>query len=161
MKCVSELLAMLIILCLFWHFQIILASNIPATYSPPDNTAISCGSSGSLTTVDWRAGLVILGPDPQFRCRSSRSKTLFTEKACPYTLSNFSTSLASDIVSAKPIIKEYCVNVNEGKKLTITFSPAKRNRKSDNFFAFVNGIEVVSMPTGLYFSQDGDVGKNT
>ncbi|KAL8471802.1 hypothetical protein ACS0TY_029144 [Phlomoides rotata] len=87
------------------------------------------------------------------------SKALFTVKVGPYTLlSNFSTSPASDDLSAKQIIKEYCVNVDEGKTLTITFSPAQRNRKSDDFFAFVNGIEVVSMPTGLYFSRDGEAG---
>ncbi|KAL8471796.1 hypothetical protein ACS0TY_029141 [Phlomoides rotata] len=213
--CVSELLVMLITLCLFGHFHIIPASNTPATYSPPDNIVISCGSSASSTTMDGRVWtgdsgsrsslpLQIIGKSSNSRAihqlyspdsllyntaRASshefsyvfhvkpgqifirlhffqdsykgfkRSKALFTVKVGPYTLlSNFSTSPASDDLSAKQIIKEYCVNVDEGQTLTITFSPAQRNRKSDDFFAFVNGIEVVSMPIGLYFSRDGEAG---
>lgn len=88
-----------------------------------------------------------------------RSEALFTVKAGPYTLlSNFSTALASDVLGEKRIIKEYCVNIDDGLALTITFSPAQRKRKSDDFYAFVNGIEVVSMPTGLYFTSEGELG---
>ncbi|KAL0311711.1 UNVERIFIED_CONTAM: Cysteine-rich receptor-like protein kinase [Sesamum calycinum] len=85
-----------------------------------------------------------------------RSKALFTVKAGPYTfLSNFS---AADVLGSKQMIREYCVNIDNGGSLTITFSPAQRKRKSDNFYAFVNGIEVVSMPTSLYFTPEGELG---
>ncbi|KAH6791235.1 hypothetical protein C2S51_006241 [Perilla frutescens var. frutescens] len=88
-----------------------------------------------------------------------RSEPLFTVKAGPYTLlSNFSTALASDALGEKQIIKEYCVNIDEGRPLTITFSPAQRRVKSDDFYAFVNGIEIVSMPAGLYFTPEGELG---
>ncbi|EYU44215.1 hypothetical protein MIMGU_mgv1a000477mg [Erythranthe guttata] len=87
------------------------------------------------------------------------SKALFTVKAGPYTLlSNFSTSLISDVSGEKQILKEYCVNVDESRALTLTFSPAQKERKSDDFYAFVNAIEVVSMPTGLYFTPEGELG---
>ncbi|KAL1538821.1 receptor-like protein kinase FERONIA [Salvia divinorum] len=88
-----------------------------------------------------------------------RSEALFTVKAGPYTLlSNFSTALAADVLGEKHIIKEYCVNIDDGRALTITFLPAQGKKKSDNFYAFVNGIEVVSMPTGLYFTPEGELG---
>lgn len=88
-----------------------------------------------------------------------QSEALFTVKAGPYTLlTNFSTALASHVLGEKRIIKEYCVNIDDGLALTITFSPAQRRRKSDDFYAFVNGIEVVSMPTGLYFTPEGKLG---
>ncbi|KAL3624078.1 hypothetical protein CASFOL_032894 [Castilleja foliolosa] len=84
------------------------------------------------------------------------SKSLFTVKAGPYTLlNNFSPALASGV---KQIIKEYCINIDENRALTLIFTPAQKKRKSDNFYAFVNGIEVVSMPTGLYFTPEGDLG---
>ncbi|KAL8044222.1 hypothetical protein ABFX02_08G032600 [Erythranthe guttata] len=87
------------------------------------------------------------------------SKALFTVKAGPYTLlSNFSTSLISDVSGEKQIVKEYCVNVDESRALTLTFSPAQKERKSDDFYAFVNAIEVVSMPTGLYFTPEEELG---
>ncbi|XP_047963122.1 receptor-like protein kinase FERONIA [Salvia hispanica] len=88
-----------------------------------------------------------------------RSEALFTVKAGPYTLlSNFSTVLAADVLGEKHIIKEYCVNIDDGWALTITFLPAQGKKKSDNFYAFVNGIEVVSMPTGHYFTPEGELG---
>ncbi|KAI3462613.1 hypothetical protein Pfo_019276 [Paulownia fortunei] len=213
---VSELLDILITLCLFWHIRIILASDIPATYSPPDSIAISCGSSGNLTALDGRVWigdsgfesslslkingkpssnsraihqLASLDSVPYRTARVSRhefsyvfpvkpgqkfirlhfyqdsykgfkrSKALFTVKAGPYTLlSNFSTALIYDVLGAKQIIEEYCVNIGDGRALTITFSPAQKKRKSDDFYAFVNGIEVVSMPTGLYFTPEGELG---
>ncbi|XP_057769784.1 receptor-like protein kinase FERONIA [Salvia miltiorrhiza] len=85
-----------------------------------------------------------------------KSEPLFTVKAGPYTLlTNFSTA---DALGAKHIIKEYCVNIDDGRALTISFFPAQGNKKSDDFYAFVNGIEVVSMPTGLYFTPEGELG---
>ncbi|KAK4490748.1 hypothetical protein RD792_001454 [Penstemon davidsonii] len=88
-----------------------------------------------------------------------KSKALFTVKAGPYTLlSNFSTALTSNALGVKQIIKEYCLNIENDEALTITFSPAQSTRKSDDFYAFINCIEVVSMPTGLYFTPEGELG---
>ncbi|XP_051141371.1 receptor-like protein kinase FERONIA isoform X2 [Andrographis paniculata] len=88
------------------------------------------------------------------------STAFFSVKAEPYTLlSNFSTSFVSNESGASEIIiKEYCVNVDEHQELKITFTPAAKMRKADDFYAFVNGIEVVSMPTGLYFTPEGEFG---
>ncbi|XP_062117767.1 receptor-like protein kinase FERONIA [Humulus lupulus] len=72
------------------------------------------------------------------------SKAFFTVKAGQYTLLRyFSTSFSSEDI----IVKEFCVTV-EHSNLTVTFAPDFSNREA---FAFVNGLEVVSMPVDLYF----------
>ncbi|XP_031119272.1 receptor-like protein kinase FERONIA isoform X1 [Ipomoea triloba] len=88
-----------------------------------------------------------------------KSIDLFTVKAGPYTLlTNFSPSLTADSLGAKFVSKEYCVNVQESQALTITFIPSRAAKASEDVYAFVNGIEIVSMPTGLYFTPEGDLG---
>ncbi|XP_073159530.1 receptor-like protein kinase FERONIA [Henckelia pumila] len=83
------------------------------------------------------------------------SKASFAVKADHYTLlSNFS----ADALGVKHVIKEYCVNIKGDRGLTLTFTPATKMRKGDDFYAFINGIEVVSMPTGLYFTPDEESG---
>ncbi|CAJ2669132.1 unnamed protein product [Trifolium pratense] len=48
--------------------------------------------------------------------------------------------------------KEYCIQINPNENfLNITFIPNKINQ-SNVYYAFVNGIEVVSMPQFLYYS---------
>ncbi|KAL0350774.1 UNVERIFIED_CONTAM: Receptor-like protein kinase FERONIA [Sesamum radiatum] len=168
---VSRLSDILITLCLFWQILVILASNNSANYSPPDSIAISCGSSGELTAPDGRVWIGDSGSEssssPKINGKPSKSRAIHQPDSVPYKtarvshpgpytfLSNFS---AADVLGSKQMIREYCVNIDNGGSLTITFSPAQRKRKSDNFYAFVNGIEVVSMPTSLYFTPEGELG---
>lgn len=87
-----------------------------------------------------------------------RSKAIFTVKAGPYTLlSNFSASLTADALGKKSFVAEFCLNVVENQSLTITFFPSPSGT-SDVSYAFINGIEIVSMPTGLYYTQGNDPG---
>ncbi|XP_058185566.1 receptor-like protein kinase FERONIA, partial [Rhododendron vialii] len=93
-----------------------------------------------------------------YRGGFKRSKAFFTVKAGPYTLlSNFSASLTADASGLDSLVKEYCVNVEENQPLIIRFSPSFGG-SSDEEYAFVNGIEIVSMPAGLYHTQEGDAG---
>ncbi|XP_047320224.1 receptor-like protein kinase FERONIA [Impatiens glandulifera] len=84
------------------------------------------------------------------------STAFFTVKSGPYTLlNNFS---AFDSLSLKSIVKEFTLYIPEdGKPLSITFSPLRANIPSDGTFAFVNGIEVVPMPAGLYYTMEEEV----
>ena len=71
-----------------------------------------------------------------------------------YTLlSNFSASLT--VAAMEPqvasIVKEFIIHVWENQTLNITFSP------SPSFYAFVNGIEVCSMPNNLYISDSEQI----
>ncbi|KAI8534146.1 hypothetical protein RHMOL_Rhmol10G0066300 [Rhododendron molle] len=95
----------------------------------------------------------------RYRGGFKRSKAFFTVKAGPYTLlSNFSASLTADASGLDSLVKEYCVNVEENQSLIMTFSPSLGGSSDDQAYAFVNGIEIVSMPAGLYHTQEGDAG---
>ncbi|KAK4847965.1 hypothetical protein QYF36_007655 [Acer negundo] len=79
-----------------------------------------------------------------------RSKALFSVKAGSFTLlSNFSTSLAADDSQQEIILKEFIVNVQENQNLNIIFTPSQDYKDS---YAFINGIEIVSMPLDLYYT---------
>ncbi|KAL0014787.1 hypothetical protein SO802_001856 [Lithocarpus litseifolius] len=83
-----------------------------------------------------------------------RSKALFSVKAGPFTfLNSFNASLTADADGdpGDTIYKEFCVNINEDERLNITFTPS-----NSNSFAFINGIEILSMPSYLYYTQSDD-----
>jgi serine/threonine protein kinase len=67
---------------------------------------------------------------------------LFTVRAGDYTmLKNFSVSITAQALNQAYIIREFSIADSPGL-LNITFIPEKGN----NSYAFVNGIEIVSMP---------------
>jgi len=70
-------------------------------------------------------------------------------------LKNFSPSLLLRDEMEK-ITKEYCIQIKPSGKLNITFIPNNIN-KLNPFYAFVNGIEVVSMPSFLYYTNPADL----
>ncbi|KAE8722606.1 Receptor-like protein kinase FERONIA [Hibiscus syriacus] len=72
----------------------------------------------------------------------------FPSPAVPL-LRNFSAAQTSEALNYAFIIKEYSINV-DGEFLNLTFSPSS----SPNAYAFVNGIEVLSMPD-IYSNLDG------
>nr|GMD54025.1 receptor-like protein kinase FERONIA [Ipomoea batatas] len=76
---------------------------------------------------------------------------LFSVTANHYVLlKNFSAFVtASASPSNDPTVKkEFIVDVDDKRQLNLTFSP------SPNAYAFVNGIEIVSIPSDLYFRGD-------
>ena len=78
------------------------------------------------------------------------SKALFSVKVGPFTLlSNFSASLTVDADGdpGDTIYREFWVNIEEDEKLNLTFTPS-----DSSSFAFVNGIEILSIPTDLYYT---------
>lgn len=79
------------------------------------------------------------------------SQSFFSVTANAFTLlSNFSAFIYSQNSSQFSFVKEFVINVQENRKLDLTFVP---NPKS---FAFINGIEIVSIPNKVYF-QGKDV----
>ncbi|XP_075659549.1 receptor-like protein kinase FERONIA [Castanea sativa] len=85
-----------------------------------------------------------------------RSKARFSVKAGPFTLlRNFNASLTADAddFPGDNIFREFCVNIEEGQRLNLTLTPS-----DSNSFAFVNGIEILSMPTNLYYTPSDDQG---
>ncbi|XVF81714.1 hypothetical protein PTKIN_Ptkin15bG0177700 [Pterospermum kingtungense] len=82
------------------------------------------------------------------------SKAFFTVITGKFTLlKNFSATLHAQ--GEETLIREFCVNVDEGQRLNLTFIPSPDVSDS---YAFVNGIEIVSMPTNLYYRPAGDEG---
>ncbi|TYG38753.1 hypothetical protein ES288_D13G249500v1 [Gossypium darwinii] len=81
-------------------------------------------------------------------------KAFFSVKAGNFILlSNFSASLRAH--REVTFFKEFCVNLDEGQRLNLTFTPSPYITDS---YAFINGIEVVSMPTNLYYTPASDEG---
>ncbi|KAJ4710708.1 Receptor-like protein kinase [Melia azedarach] len=78
-------------------------------------------------------------------------KAQFSVTIGHYTLLRTSnSSYPKNVSKAEYIIKEYCVEV-DGHTLNITFTPS--NQMSDAY-AFVNMIEVVSVPSDLYIREN-------
>ncbi|KAK1352391.1 Protein kinase domain-containing protein [Heracleum sosnowskyi] len=78
------------------------------------------------------------------------TKPLFSVDAANHTLlSNFSPFLHLKPPSLT-LIKEYVITVNQSRVLEVTFTP------SPNSYAFVNGIEIVSIPDDFYIKGNDD-----
>ncbi|KAA8547901.1 hypothetical protein F0562_004330 [Nyssa sinensis] len=88
----------------------------------------------------------------------NQSDAFFSVKAGPYTLlNNFSALLTAQSLGRESFFREFCVNVEEESQiLTLTFTPSTST--SNDAYAFINGIEIVSMPTYLYYTPPEDVG---
>ncbi|KAI5340679.1 hypothetical protein L3X38_019953 [Prunus dulcis] len=79
-----------------------------------------------------------------------QSKALFSVQAGGFTLlHDFNASVTADALGAETLRREFCLNIDEGQSLTITFTPS---RAIPDAYAFINGIEIVSMPTNLYYT---------
>ncbi|TKY65055.1 Receptor protein kinase FERONIA [Spatholobus suberectus] len=82
-----------------------------------------------------------------------RPKAYFSVKAGSYTLlKDFNASLNADADDdpghSDILFREYCINLEDGQKLNITFIP-----NTTDLYAFINGIEIVSMPPFLYYTN--------
>ncbi|XP_009588433.1 receptor-like protein kinase FERONIA [Nicotiana tomentosiformis] len=153
-----------------WNTDIHFTNLLPSNFATISTTAIA-SEQGSLTRVPYMNARIFksqftytfpVSPGTKFlrlyfhpanySGGFNKSESFFSVTANHFTLlSNFSAFLtlsASADESNKPIRKEYVINVDESQRLNITFSP------SPNSYAFVNGIEIVSMPTDLYIQGD-------
>ncbi|KAL7120134.1 hypothetical protein ACP275_02G104900 [Erythranthe tilingii] len=85
---------------------------------------------------------------------------LFTVEAGPYTLlSNFSASITARALSLTTLAKEFCIIITHQNHhpFNIIFSPSPSS-SSKNTYAFINGIEIVSIPSTLSYCHSGDAG---
>ncbi|XP_012839990.1 PREDICTED: receptor-like protein kinase FERONIA [Erythranthe guttata] len=82
---------------------------------------------------------------------------LFTVETGPFTLlSNFSASLTAESLKVYYFAKEFCLNIQENQRLNMIFSP-ESGRSSDTY-AFINGIEIFSVPPSISYFEGGYVG---
>jgi hypothetical protein len=73
-------------------------------------------------------------------------------------LINFNLSLWLHNDDQQTITKEYCIQIKPNENLlNITFTPNPNNKNQSNlYYAFINAIEVVSMPSFLYYTDLND-----
>ncbi|KAK4431732.1 Pto-interacting protein 1 [Sesamum alatum] len=84
-----------------------------------------------------------------------RLKDLFNVEAGHFTLlSNFSASVTADVLGVSSFVREFCVNVEGSPQINVIFTPA--TSQSVDVYAFVNGIEIISVPAGLSYFRGGD-----
>ncbi|XP_024978240.1 receptor-like protein kinase FERONIA [Cynara cardunculus var. scolymus] len=89
------------------------------------------------------------------------NQSFFSVSANGYTLlTNFSAFLASSFIEnfrsdaidggaqVSNFVKEFIIHVKDAQILNVTFTP------EPNSYAFINGIEIVSMPENLYFNDE-------
>ncbi|XP_021800893.1 LOW QUALITY PROTEIN: receptor-like protein kinase FERONIA [Prunus avium] len=80
-----------------------------------------------------------------------RSEALFSVKAGGFTLlKDFNSSVTADASGSATIYREFCLNVESEQSLNITFNPS---RATSDAYAFINGIEIVSVPNNLYYTS--------
>ncbi|XP_022158504.1 receptor-like protein kinase FERONIA [Momordica charantia] len=84
-------------------------------------------------------------PYPNF----DRSRAVFSVTAGLYTLlRDFNVSVNADASRNDEVFREYCVYVDENHNiLNLTFTPTDQNS-----YAFISGIQIVSMPTNFYYT---------
>lgn len=95
---------------------------------------------------------------PASYSKFGRSNALFSVKAGQHTLlKDFNASLTADNDDddAVTVFREYSINVEPGHRLNITFTPSNSHPEA---YAFINGIEVASMPINLYYTKPEDKG---
>ncbi|XP_070673459.1 receptor-like protein kinase FERONIA [Malus domestica] len=81
----------------------------------------------------------------------NRSQALFSVKAGGFTLlHDFNASATADASASDTIYREFCLHTESGQNLSITFTPSKA---SPDAYAFINGIEIISMPPYLYYTS--------
>ncbi|KAH6791241.1 hypothetical protein C2S51_006247 [Perilla frutescens var. frutescens] len=144
-------------------------SDEPSKYMPTNAAVISSASTAfrmdsSVFPVPYQTARVFRSPFtytfpispgqkflrlyfyPDVYSDHNTSQSFFSVTANAFTLfSNFSAFLYSRNVSEHGFAKEFIINIDQNQRLSLTFSP------NPNSFAFVNGIEIVSIPDKLYF----------
>ncbi|KAJ0526946.1 putative protein kinase RLK-Pelle-CrRLK1L-1 family [Helianthus annuus] len=91
-----------------------------------------------------------LKPEQSFFSVSSNGFSLLTNFSAFLTASFLAKTRSDAGVYGPPVphfVKEFMIYVKDIQTLNVTFTP------SPNYYAFINGIEIVSMPEDLYFNK--------
>ncbi|KAH8483643.1 hypothetical protein H0E87_028161 [Populus deltoides] len=153
---------------LFLHLTILVTGDSPPPYVPLDSIALDCGSSsqsfvnGRQWTADINSKVALLDQDgpstnPTENGASTSSVPYYTARV---SLSQFTytfpvTTTGPKSFASISIQLPTLVSTDEQKNLSITFTPSPHVADA---YAFINGIEIVSMPTNLYYTAGDDPG---
>ncbi|KAM5581172.1 hypothetical protein ABKV19_010411 [Rosa sericea] len=185
----KPILTLLYLFLFVYVVTLLVAGDLPATYTPVENITLACGTNrtvtgayGTYNSRNWSGDInskfspignttQVISDSGSFGKETARlsyseftyrfnltagqkfirlyfddlyyypSNALFSVKAGDFTL--------LDNFNARKYYTEFCLNVDEEQSLktfNITFSPSK------DAYALINAIEIVSMPTSLYYS---------
>ncbi|XP_057444145.1 receptor-like protein kinase FERONIA [Lotus japonicus] len=122
-------------------------------------------STARLSRSQFNYSFPVITPGPKFlrlffypasynRGSFNREDTSFTVESNGFTLlKDFNASLTADAEGLDTIFKEYTINVNDGESPDLTLTPT-----TSSSYAFINGIEVLSMPSDLYYTPSTNPG---
>ncbi|XP_073125582.1 putative receptor-like protein kinase At5g39000 isoform X2 [Henckelia pumila] len=135
-------------------------SQLTATADPvPYKTArISRSTFSYAFQVDPSLKLIRLHFNPTRYKGFKVSKDLFTvESRAVILLDNFSPSVVADALGVNTFVKEFCINIEGNQILDIVFTSAS-SQLQDGMYAFINGIEIISVPKALSYFHGIDLG---
>lgn len=130
----------------------------PANPVPYKTARISRSTFSYAFQVDPGLKLIRLHFNPTRYKGFKLSKDLFTVESGAFVLlGNFSASLTADALGVSTFVKEFCINIEENQILDIVFTSAS-SRPQDGNYAFINGIEITSVPKDLSYFHGVDLG---
>uniref|UniRef100_A0A2N9EE01 Protein kinase domain-containing protein n=1 Tax=Fagus sylvatica TaxID=28930 RepID=A0A2N9EE01_FAGSY len=138
--------------------------NLKSNISEPPKEVLVQGAPYTTTRISYSRFTYVFSvtPGPKFvrlffypasYSGFEQSTDFFTVTAGSFTLlKNFSASILLDSLQGTSVlVKEFCANVDGDQKLNLAFIPLTTSY--GNCYAFINGIEIVSMPEYLYYSK--------
>ncbi|KAL9173631.1 hypothetical protein ABFS82_02G000900 [Erythranthe guttata] len=131
------------------------SSSIATTTTVPYGTArISLSQFSYTFNLNPGQKVIRLHFNPTSSYYGGLKEDLFTVEAGPFTLlSNFSPSLTARALSLTTFVKEFCIITHPNHPFNIIFSPSSKHT-----YAFINGIEIISVPSTLSYCHSGDSG---
>ncbi|KAI4357980.1 hypothetical protein L6164_001892 [Bauhinia variegata] len=148
-------------------FHLLLAFPDNASYVPSENIVLSCGSNSSVFLShdgrNWTGdvdspyvpfdadvkSLIAVAPVPPVSVPQIPYTTARIFKS-PHSPTDSIASLNTDYFKKAYLVKEFTIHVID-RTLELTFAPTSN---ASDAYAFVNGIEIVSMPLNLYIRGD-------
>ncbi|GMY19238.1 receptor-like protein kinase FERONIA [Fagus crenata] len=138
--------------------------NLKSDISEPPKEVLVQGAPYTTTRISYSRFTYVFSvtPGPKFvrlffypasYSGFEQSTDFFTVTAGSFTLlKNFSASILLDSLQGTSVlVKEFYANVDGDQKLNLAFIPLTTSY--GNCYAFINGIEIVSMPEYLYYSK--------
>ncbi|KAM0958423.1 hypothetical protein EV1_023491 [Malus domestica] len=137
-----------------------MAGASPPIYVPFEQITLQCGSFGNKSRLEFTYTFP-LSSSPKFirlyffpasyAPNFDRSQAVFSVKAGGFTLlHDFNASATADASASDTIYREFCLHTESGQNLNITFTPSTA---SPDAYAFINGLEIISMPPYLYYTS--------
>ncbi|KAK1586453.1 hypothetical protein Q3G72_002741 [Acer saccharum] len=132
---------------IFVSFAVAIHVNFVVNYVPSEQILLNCGESLILNDTDTQSWTLDVKPKFLLSAKSLTSKATTQDPLVPKVPFMTARVSHSEFSYSFPVVTGL-----DGETLTIKFTPSTN---SLNSYAFVNGIEVMSMPDDIYKNDDG------